>query len=145
MRWLVFAAAAALLLVPSAARACMSAFLPEAVLFDSPPNQVPPGHSVFRVVGSTVAGDDLKLLVRMVEPSQAQRLGASSWLRPEPWSSCATWGRLGSEAFVVARVAGSLEGKTLLAAVTYQRSSWDRFWSFFGLQSYRPTVPATIF
>lgn len=137
MRLFLCAAAAAALVVPAPAKACLSAMMPEAVLFDVPPAHRPPGYALLRVVGRAGDHDDGLLFVTIVDPAQARRLGPAAWLGAAPMSSCTTWGRLGSEAYVVARVAGRLRGRLLLAAMVYRRSRWDRLWDLFGWEAYR--------
>ncbi len=132
MRWLLCAAIAALSVSPAPANACFGEPVPEAVLFDRPPTHRPPGYALFKVVGRIAREDRERLFVRIVEPTQARRLGPTAWLAAEPISSCTTWGRLGSEAYVAARVAGRLRGRTLLLAAVYNRSPWDRLWNLFG-------------
>jgi hypothetical protein len=89
------------------------------------------------VVGRVVDQDRGRLFITIVDPAQARRLGPAAWLEAERMSSCTTWGRLDSEAYVVARVAGRLRGRALLTAMVYRRSRWDRFWSLFGWEPYR--------
>lgn len=131
-RWLGAAAAASLLLGAVPAQACLSEPLPQAVLFDRPPAHRPPGYLLLKVVGREVEQDREHLLVRIVEPDRARRLGSVAWLRPESATSCTGWGRLGSEAYAVARVAGRWRGRTLLQAAVYARSRRDALWSWFG-------------
>lgn len=137
MRLFLFAATATLLLTAAPAEACMADPLPQAVVFDVPPAHRPPGYTLFRVVGRAVDHDRERLLVSLVEPAQAQRLGPVAWLEAAPLSSCTTWGRLGVEGYVVARVAGTLRGRALLAARIYARSWWDRFWDLLSSETYR--------
>jgi hypothetical protein len=137
MRLFLFVATATLLLTAAPAEACMAEPLPQAVVFDSPPAHRPPGYGLFRVVGRTVDHDRERLLVSVLEPAQARRLGPLAWLQAAPMSSCTTWGRLGAEGYVVARVAGTLRGRALLAARIYARSWLDRLWDVFGSETYR--------
>lgn len=140
MRLFLCAATAAALVIPAPAIACLMEPLPEAVLFDRPPADRPPGYALLRVVGRVVDQDRQRLLVRIVQPAQARRLGPVAWLEA-PMSSCATWGRLGSDAYVVARAAGRLRGRTVLTAMVYRRSRRDRFWGLFGWENRAPGQP----
>ena len=136
MRWRLTGLTTVMLLVPVPAAACLSSLdPPEVVLFDRPPPDRPPGYFLLRAVGTRAANSDL-LLVRIVEPTLARRLGTHAWLRPNLHTSCTGWGRLGSEAFAVARVTGRSRGRILLEARIYQRSHWDSFWDWFGVTRY---------
>jgi hypothetical protein len=130
-----------MLAAPAPAAACLSSLdPPEIVLLDRPPADRPPGYFLLRVVGTRVGGSD-DLVVRIVEPARARRLGTYAWLRTDLGSSCLGWGRLGSEAFTVVRVAGRLRGRILLEARIYQRSPWDAVWEWFGVTRYSAAGP----
>lgn len=140
MRWVLAGATTAALLAAAPAQACMTMPPPVAVLFDQPPSHRPPGHVLLKVVGWTVEQDDEHLLVKIVEPARARRLGTFAWLRAT-YTSCTTWGRLRSEAYVVARVAGRLRGRILLDARSYGRSRWNLFWGSLGWTRFRADGP----
>ena len=126
-----------LLAAAAPARACLAEPLPEAVLFDVPPSRPPPGYEVVRVVAAADSRDRGGLRVTFVDPALRRRLGASARLVPERATSCTGWGRLGSRAFVVARVEGR-RGQALLHARAYARSAWDRWWGLLGIARYTP-------
>ena len=136
MRWRLAGLTTAMLLAPVPAAACFSPLYPsEVVLFDRPPTDRPPGYFLLRTIGTQVGNSDV-LMVRVLEPAQARRLGTHAWLRPHVYTSCMGWGRLGSEAFAVARVVGRHRGSVLLEARIYERSHWDSFWDWFGVTRY---------
>lgn len=111
--------------------------LPAAVLFDRPPAHIPTGYTLLKVAGSAAGDGGGPLLVRIMDPAATRRLGRLAWLQSESFSSCTGWGRLGAEAWVVARPAGQVNGRTVLLAKAYSRSRWDFFWAWFGHESYR--------
>jgi hypothetical protein len=141
MRSILCAATAAMLLVPAPAKACMSLHASHAVLFDTPPSSRPPGYSVFRVVGRVAGRDYDRVLVALLDPARARQLGSVAWLQAERWSSCTAWGRVGSEAYVVARLAGRSRGRALLTAKVYGRSWRDRVSSYFRWETFLASGP----
>lgn len=136
MRSFLAAVAALFLVVSAPAEACLAEPVTEAALFDARPSP-PRDYAVLKVVGRLADPNGERLFVRIVDPAQARKIGPTAWLVMGDASSCTTWGRLGSPAYVVARVAGRWRGRTLLEALVYQRSGWDRFWSVFGWETYR--------
>jgi hypothetical protein len=122
--------------IAAPAGACLSEPLPEAILFDGPPKRPPPGYAVIRVVASVAAGEGEPLRVNFLDPGQRRQFGPAGWIFQERPSSCTGWGRLGAPAFAIARPAGSLRGRVLLAGKAYRRRWWDRFWNFLGITQY---------
>ena len=142
MRLSLCAATVAMLLMSAPAEACMAEPVPEAVIFDRPPAHRPAGYTLFKVIGRVVESDPDHLLITIVEPAAGRRLAPLAWLAASARSSCTTWGRLGREGYVVARFAGVLRGRPVLAARTYARSWMDRLWSRLGWEGYRASGEA---
>jgi hypothetical protein len=145
MRRLLLAAAGMLAMTAAApARSCMVLHLPEAVLFDSRPAEVPPGYALLRGKAAVAAGGNHRLLLTLEAAKDRRRLGNPVWVEMERWTSCTDWGPMGRAVWVVARPAGRVGGRTLLRAKAYSRSGWDRFWSWLGLTRYTPAGPSRV-
>lgn len=85
--------------------------------------------------GEMGVGSD-SIAVKLLQPAQARQLGQAAWLAVENGNSCVGRGRLRGKAYVVARVAGKLRGRTLLSAKAFRRSRWDDVWRLFGRETF---------
>ena len=136
MRLTLLIVAAPLLTLSTQVEACMSVWMPQAVLFDEPPSAVPKGYKVFKIRAKSIKAEPQGLLVEMLDIRDARSIGPSSWIDLQFVSSCTVAGRLNSPAYVVARKSGQFEGRPVLRALAYWRSGWDKFWDYLGRETY---------
>ena len=139
MRPILTFVVATLFAAPSPASACMSVYLPSAILFDEPPSVVPKGYTVLRVqrLAKKPSGSLLSALTAGAERP------TPIWLSLAGMTSCTAIGRMDSPAYVVARPEGFTQGRTILNPLPFDRGWLDRLWSYIGWERFTPSAPAT--
>lgn len=116
----------------SPAHACMTDPLPQAVLFDVPPSEIPRGNFVIRIRSEPNPPFDRPLRLKVVAARKSLGLPSNISFRPEAYSSCTQWGRTGEEAFAVVTKSN---GNVLIAKV-YQRSWLDSILHLLGISRF---------
>ena len=125
----------------SPAHACMTYPPPQAVLFDIPPSEIPPGHFVIRIRSRLNPPFDRPLRLRVIDARKSLLLPSYVNFEPERYSSCTQWGRTGEEAFaVVAKSSGNL-----LIAKVYQRSWLDAIFHLLDISRFHAAGSAVWF
>ena len=134
-------AATAFGLQSTAALACMAEPVPEALVYEQAPDEIPANAVLLSVRDVRVEERSYFFTAEVLEGPQSIR-GKRVWIGPEVESSCLTIGR--QSGFVVVYRQPVREGRRIfLEAVAYTRSWWDWIPALLGSGPYvYPSGPA---
>lgn len=124
--------------IASPAHACMTDPLPSAMLFDKPPEHVPNNTITIHVRPSTLVQGSYTVRATVLEDASDLRANQEVQIAPEWPTSCLAVGRMDKAAYVVVARSEQIGREQVLIAKSYSRSWWDKFWSFFGWESFTP-------
>ena len=121
------------------AYACMADPLPEAILFDYRPSNIPAGAMSILVRPVAQAPNTGSIRVRVLRTTSSLRAGDVIELMPEWLSSCTGDGRTDKPAFaVVVKPLNTNADKPFITKI-YKRSWLDTLWAIFGWTTYTPS------
>ena len=123
------------LFAASPAVACGQNPIPNAIVFANPPSSRPPGTVLLKVEQiRTIPRSNVA--VYRVDVGPDAMVGKAYRIAPDNLSSCTGWGRNSGYVAVFTKALGEGTNK-FLAAVTYERSWSDFFFSLLGWGPYR--------
>jgi len=123
------------LFAATSAAACAQNPVPNAIVFANPPSNRPPDSVLLKV-------EQIRTIPRsyaavyLVDDGPDAMVGRAYRIAPDNFSSCTGWGRNSGYVAVFTKPWGEGSDK-FLAAVTYERSWSDYFFSLLGWEPYR--------
>ncbi|MBX7494970.1 hypothetical protein K3172_03755 [Qipengyuania sp. 6B39] len=123
------------LFAASPAVACGEDPVPNAIVFANPPSSRPAGSVLLKVEQIRTIPQSYAA-VYLVDDGPEAMVGRAYRIAPDNFSSCTGWGRNSGYVAVFTTPRGEASDK-FLAAVTYERSWSDYFFSLLGWEPYR--------